>query len=184
MKSTRVLKAAGLVLAAVVLGLLTVQGSYALWNKAVSANAGTIQAASFDVEMKSSAGTSLMTLDSGAKGTVPLNAGTVNAGASAFTGVQLANKSNAGGQFTIRASAGTPITSGPWRVEHRIVPGTDPAACTAAAYKASTADTADIPKGGAGVFCFQISLAETASIQGQQVALTVPLEVVQIGKER
>lgn len=184
MKSIRVLKAAGLVLAAVVLGLLTVQGSYALWNKAVSVNAGTIQAASFDVEMTSANGSSLMTRANGSKGTVPLNAGTVNAGASSYTGVKLTNMSNASGEFTLRASAGTPITSGLWSVEHRVVPGTEPAACSAAAYKAATARTSDIPKGEAGVFCFQITLAETARIQGEQVALTVPLEVVQIGKER
>ena len=48
-KSLRALKAAGLILAAVVLGLMTVQGSYALWNSAVTANAGTIQAADFSI---------------------------------------------------------------------------------------------------------------------------------------
>lgn len=49
MKSLRALKAAGLILAAVVLGLMTVQGSYALWNAAVPSNAGIIQAADFQV---------------------------------------------------------------------------------------------------------------------------------------
>ncbi|MCC9205449.1 hypothetical protein [Arthrobacter sp. zg-Y769] len=47
MKST--LKAAGLILAAVVLGLLTVQGTYALWNTTAPSNAGTIQAADFRI---------------------------------------------------------------------------------------------------------------------------------------
>ena len=49
MKSLRALKAAGLVLVAVVLGLMTVQGSYALWNTTAPSNAGTIQAADFRV---------------------------------------------------------------------------------------------------------------------------------------
>ncbi|MBO0908173.1 hypothetical protein [Arthrobacter sunyaminii] len=52
MKSLRALKATGLILAAVVLGLMTVQGSYALWNAAVPSNAGTIQAADFKVTVK------------------------------------------------------------------------------------------------------------------------------------
>ena len=51
MKSTTTLKAAGLVLIAVVLGMLTVQGSYALWNKSVSSNAGTVQAADFRISL-------------------------------------------------------------------------------------------------------------------------------------
>ena len=51
MKSLRALKAAGLILAAVVLGLMTVQGSYALWNAAVPSNAGTIQAADFSIKV-------------------------------------------------------------------------------------------------------------------------------------
>ena len=49
MKSLRALKAAGLILAAVVLGLMTVQGSYALWNAAVSAPAASVQAADFSI---------------------------------------------------------------------------------------------------------------------------------------
>ncbi|MFB9798452.1 hypothetical protein ACFFON_16065 [Arthrobacter citreus] len=49
MKSLRALKAAGLILAAVVLGLMTVQGSYALWNAAFSVTPGTVQAADFNI---------------------------------------------------------------------------------------------------------------------------------------
>ncbi|WP_104055259.1 MULTISPECIES: hypothetical protein [unclassified Arthrobacter] len=49
MKSLRALKATGLILAAVVLGLMTVQGSYALWNAAVPSNAGTVQSADFNI---------------------------------------------------------------------------------------------------------------------------------------
>ncbi|WAP51141.1 hypothetical protein OL239_14825 [Arthrobacter sp. ATA002] len=57
MKNLRVLKAAGLIVAAVVLGLMTVQGSYALWNAVVPSNAATIQAADFRVKV----GPTLMT---------------------------------------------------------------------------------------------------------------------------
>ncbi|UWX97993.1 hypothetical protein N2K95_04800 [Arthrobacter zhaoxinii] len=51
MNSLRSLKAAGLILAAVVLGLMTVQGSYALWNTIAPSNAGTIQAADFRIDV-------------------------------------------------------------------------------------------------------------------------------------
>ena len=47
MKST--MKAAGLILAAVVLGLMTVQGTYALWNATATYAPGTVQAADFNI---------------------------------------------------------------------------------------------------------------------------------------
>lgn len=49
MKSLRVLKATALVAIAVVLGLVTAQGSYALWNASATAKAGTIQSADFSI---------------------------------------------------------------------------------------------------------------------------------------
>ena len=58
MKTPRVLKAAGLIVAAVVLGLMTVQGSYALWNAAVTSNPGTVQAADFKILVNGSEMTS------------------------------------------------------------------------------------------------------------------------------
>ena len=48
-KSLRALKAAGLILAAVALGLMTVQGSYALWNATVNTAPSTVQAADFSI---------------------------------------------------------------------------------------------------------------------------------------
>ncbi|MCQ1954404.1 SipW-dependent-type signal peptide-containing protein [Arthrobacter sp. zg-Y238] len=47
MKST--VKAAGLILSAVVLGLMTVQGTYALWNATATSTPGTVQAADFKI---------------------------------------------------------------------------------------------------------------------------------------
>lgn len=184
MKSLRVLKAAGLVLAALVLGLMTAQGSYALWNAGTQANAGTIQAASFDVVMDNGTGPVLMTQADGSKGTVALNVGTVNAGSSAYTRVVLTNNSNAGGSFTINASAGAAqISSFPelWTVQHRAVSGTDPGACNAALFNASQPQTVDIPKGASGMICFQVTLAGSANIQGQASTITVPLSAAQVG---
>ena len=184
MKSLRALKAAGLILAAVALGLMTVQGSYALWNSAVSTNAGTIQAASFKVEMNNGKGPVWMTQDNGSQGVVELNVGTVNAGASVYTGVRLTNKSDAGGTFTLRASAG-PAEISPssalWSVEHRAVSGTDLGACKAALFTSSQVQTTDIAKDGSGVICFKVSLAETAKIEGQPFTIKIPLSVAQAG---
>lgn len=185
MKSIRVLKAAGLVLAAVVLGLMSAQASYALWNTAATTDAGSIQAAGFDVRMDNGTGRPvLMTQADGTRGTVPLNAGTVNAGSSAYTAVVLSNDSNAGGEFTIRASvtgaAQTPAGD-LWRVAHRAVPGNDPASCNAALFAATAAQTVDIPKGASGTICFEVSLAASANIQGQASTISIPLSAAQVG---
>ncbi|MBD7996057.1 hypothetical protein H9639_12180 [Arthrobacter sp. Sa2CUA1] len=183
MKSLRALKAAGLIFAAVVLGLMTVQGSYALWNAGAAANAGTIQAASFDVKMDNGTGTVLMTQANGQPATLGLKTGPVNAGDSAYTGVVLTNDSNAGGPFTVRASADAAQTSSPalWSVEHRAVAGADLGACNAALFTSSQAQTTDIPKGGSGVICFKVSLTASANIQGQASTINIPLSVAQVG---
>ena len=186
MKSLRALKAAGLIFAAVALGLMTAQGSYAVWNAGTTAAAGTVQSASFDVEMDNGSGAPvLMTQADGSQGTVALNVGTVNAGASAYTGVKITNKSNAGGQFTIRTSvAGAPQFSAAgnlWTIQHRAVSGTNPAACNAELFAGSQAQTVDLPKGTSGIICFQVSLAATANIQGQVTAISVPLTAAQVG---
>ncbi len=97
MKSLRALKAAGLVLAAVVLGLMTVQGSYALWNAVVTSNAGTIQSANFsirvnDVEMASLAQP------------VPLKLPELKVGTSTFIPVTVKNNVNATSAMLVQPS--------------------------------------------------------------------------------
>lgn len=184
MNCLRVLKAAGLVLAALVLGLMTAQASYALWNAGTTVEAGTIQAASFDVVMDNGTGPVLMTQADGSQGTLALNVGTVNAGSASYTGVLLTNNSDAGGSFTINASAGAAqVSSFPelWTIQHRAVAGTDLGACNAALFTGSQAQTVDIPKGGSGIICFQVTLAESANIQGQVSTITVPLSAAQVG---
>lgn len=88
MKSLRVLKAAGLILAAVVLGLMTVQGSYALWNAAVPSNAGTVQSADFKILVN---GVEMTTLQQ------PLNLdlAEIKPNASSYTSFNVTNKVNA-----------------------------------------------------------------------------------------
>lgn len=82
----KALKAAGLIAAAVVLGLLTTQGSYALWNTTAPANAGTIQAADFKVLVNN--------VDMSKDTPIALNIGELAPGGSAYTSLTVTNKVN------------------------------------------------------------------------------------------
>ncbi|MFZ3417172.1 hypothetical protein [Arthrobacter sp. 3Tela_A] len=109
MKSVRALKAAGLVLTAVVLGLMTVQGSYALWNAAVSVKPGTVQAANFSilvnkVEM------------AGPQQTVNLpGLSAIKPGESTSATVQIENKSNASSNMKVQPTISVDPASGAFR---------------------------------------------------------------------
>lgn len=85
MKSLRVLKAAGLILTAVVLGLMTVQGSYALWNAAAVSSPGTLQAADFSIKVNG---------QEMAGQTVPLTLGELLPGKTAYTAIDVKNNVN------------------------------------------------------------------------------------------
>lgn len=197
MKSTRALKATGLVLIAVVLGLLTVQGSYAFWNKAAAANAGTIQSANFQVSLTdaiSGGVTENMTLDDGTPVTLLLSTtptGVVIPGGKTYAGVQLGNLTDAGGDFSIRATTATPVILSPGsalasQLSIKVVNATalsqcsEPAIYTAAPV-AGTA-TKDIAKAATGVFCFEVSLAATmpASLSGKTAKVAIPIVVNQL----
>ncbi len=197
MKSTQALKATGLVLIAVVLGMLTVQGSYALWNQATSASAGTIQAADFRVSLTDTvaSGTTDMTLADGTAATLSLSttpAGVVIPGQSTYAGVELGNETNAGGVFTIRASTSTPVVDNnagsllaPY-LTLKVVAAKSLSQCNQAAMfeTATSSGTAaiDITKAGTGVFCFQVSLAATmpTSLIGQSATVAIPITVNQL----
>lgn len=198
MKSTRTLKAAGLVLIAVVLGLLTVQGSYALWNQAASSNAGTIQAADFRIGLTdATSGTETnMTLDNGTSARLSLSttpAGVVNPGQSTYAGVQVANVTNAGGDFTVQATTGAPIISNnnptlplAPHLSIKTATATTLQGCNSPALFAAATTSApaslEIAKDGTGVFCFQLTLAASmpASLSGQSAAISVPITVNQV----
>ncbi len=198
MRTPRALKAAGLVLAAVVLGLLTVQGTYALWNAAVSSNAGTVSAADFRVSLTDGPTnrTTNMTLDDGtaagkpatlALSTTPV--GVLVPGRPIYAGVQLGNVTNAGGDFNIRATAGAPkITnfSGSGIADNLVVKAAAAATvaqCQSATLYANAASTANvlIAKNASAVLCFQVTLAANApgSLQGQSASISIPLTVDQ-----
>jgi predicted ribosomally synthesized peptide with SipW-like signal peptide len=196
MRRFRLMKAAGLVLAAVLLGLLAVQGSYALWNQAASANAGTVQAADFRVSLTDTqtSNTTNMTLSDGTAAAIALTtspAGAVVPGLATYAGVQLGNVTNAGGPFTIRAAIGsTPTVSdaGSGLASYltvKAVAATSLDQCSSAALYTSALVT-DLPnmtiaKGGTGVFCFQVALSAAipAALAGSAAGVTIPIVVTQ-----
>lgn len=197
MKSMNALKAAGLILVAILLGMLAVQGSYALWNKAASSNAGTVKAADFRVSLTDTDTNRVtdMTLANGTAATLALSSlatGVVIPGQSTYAGVRIANLTDAGGVFTVRASTGAPIVQGaagsslaPYLSIRAVSAGTLSQCNQSATYVGSSTSgpaTADIAKNGTGVFCFQIALAATmpASLTGQSAKISVPILVNQL----
>ena len=194
MKSARTLKAAGLVLIAVVLGMLTVQGSYALWNKSVSSNAGTVQAADFRISLTDTDANKVidMTLPSGAAAALSLTttaAGAVMPGQSIYAGVSVGNVTDAGGDFTVRASTAAPIVSNSAFEGHLTISSaaaTSLSQCSDASLyaDAKSYETAivDIAKDATGVFCFQLTLSASmpASLSGQTTTVAIPITVNQL----
>lgn len=197
MKSMHALKAAGLVLVAILLAMLTVQGSYALWNKAVSSNAGTVKAADFRISLTDTDTNRVtdMTLANGTAATLSLStapAGLIIPGQSTYSGVRVGNVTDAGGVFTVRASTGVPIVennTGASLAPYlfiKTVAATSLSQCSQSAIYAgaptSGTATSDIAKNGTGVFCFQFTLAATmpASLSGQSAKIAVPILVNQL----
>jgi len=197
MQSTRTIKATGLVLLAVVLGLLTVQGSYALWNTAAASSAGSVQAADFRVSLTDTKTSQItdMTLADGTAANLSLSTtptGVLTPGQSTYAGVQLGNVTNAGGDFTIRAGTGTPAI-GPGGTSPlapylgiKVVAATALSQCSQPSLyeqaPASGTATLDIAKAKSGVFCFQLTLAATmpASLSGQTAKVAIPIIVNQL----
>jgi len=183
------LKATGLVLCAVLLGLVAVQGTYALWSAAVQTADGNLQAASFNVEMDGGSGVVMMRQPDGSQGTVGLATaplGPVNAGQSVYAGVKLTNLTDAGGSFTLAASAGQPVLGGPLAhllaVEQRAVAGSDLAACSdPALFAGSAGRNLELPKSASGLLCFRVTLSAAANAEGQTSTISIPLTVEQKG---
>lgn len=197
MKSAYAVKASGLVLMAVVLALLTVQGSYALWNTAASSDAGTVQGADFRISLTDtlSGHVTDMTLDDGTVASLALSstsAGTVIPGHSSYSGVQVENLTDAGGAFTVRASTGTPIIGGSTGsslaqyLSLTTVSATSLAECSQGALYDGVVSTGsatiEIAKNGTGVLCFQITLSATmpGSLTGQSAQVAIPITVNQL----
>lgn len=195
MRTKRRLQAAALTAVAVVLGLFTVQGTYALWSAAASASPGTITSASFDTALTAvnTGQTTTMTLADGSAATLTLSpAGTLGPGTSVYGGVVVTNNTNAGGQFNTAITAGQPTIA---NVSGGTLAGyvTVNAKTAASSAECSTATgfasigtaglvSPTVAKGGSTVFCFQVSLSSSApsTVKGQAVNISLQLTARQL----
>ena len=184
MRTKTLLKASALLAAAVVLGLLSVQGTYALWSRVVPVEAGTIQAADFRVTL-ADVGTNAavdMVDASGKTALLPLQpSGLVSSTVPAYAGVKVSNVTNAGSDFAVRARIGQ-ASAGDLVIKTRVVPA-DTTSCGAVDFTGA-GGTAEVTlaKGTSAVFCFQLALASTApqTLSGTQAKMTVPIIVDQL----
>ncbi|GAA1672287.1 hypothetical protein GCM10010977_17560 [Citricoccus zhacaiensis] len=185
MRIKTMMRTAGVISLAVVAGLLGVGGTWALWNVAVPAEMGTVQAADFRVELNGSP----MTVN-GMAATVALEKpGTaLTPKTPVYSIITVKNAANAGGRFSIRATMGTPTaqSSDPilaanlkGHVLTAQMPGST--TCADATYTAQPA-TATIAKGATARYCVKMSLpADTpAMLTPSTATVTIPVTATQI----
>ncbi|OAE02715.1 hypothetical protein [Arthrobacter sp. OY3WO11] len=195
MRIKRTLQAAGLIAAAVMMGLLTVQGTYALWSATAVAAPGSVSSASFTVNLTAtpSGQVTTMTLLDGRPANLALTPdAALLPGMSVYAGVVVTNSTDAGGTFNTVATAGQPAManlSGGALSQYLSVSGKAAASaadCSAASgyapLGASGLATPAVPKSGSTVICFQVTLSSSApsTVKGQAVAITLPLTVRQL----
>jgi hypothetical protein len=195
MRIPRPLRAAALIAAAVVLGLMAVQSTYALWKAATSAAPGTVSAASFDVRLNAtpSGETTTMTLLAGTPASINVGTATGLApGTPVYASVLVSNNSNAGGTFD------TSITAEPASVSNVGIGSLKQHVTVSAKFAASVADcntasgyapltsagltSAAVHKAASTVLCFQVSLnpATPALLKGQAVDISVRITASQL----
>lgn len=196
MRIPRTLRAAALIAAAVILGLLTVQGTFALWKAGTSTAPGTVSAASFDVSLSASPSgqASNMTLSGGTlSASINLGSSTsLGPGTPVFASLQIGNNSNAGGTFNTRIAAEPATvsdTNGGSLSQYVTVSAKNvstAAECsTTTGYSPLAAPgltSSALPKGASTVLCFQVSLnsATPASLKGQAVNISVRITASQL----
>jgi hypothetical protein len=193
MRIPRHLRAAALIAAAVLLGLLTVEGSYALWSVAASAAPGTVTSASFDVNLSGpSTPSTNMTLAGGQSAIVSVNpSGSLTPGIAVYSNVSVTNNSDAGGQFNLSVATGPAAKSnvGPGDLAQYLTISAkfaaNAAACGTTAYTniaaAGLAPVA-VAKLASTTLCFEVKLASNApaAVKGQSVTITIPLSATQL----
>jgi len=198
MRGPRALRAAALIAAAVLLGLLTVQGTYALWNAATTGAPGTVQAASFTVNLTGtpSGQATPMTLAGGQSASLALTTqnAVLSPGTATYANVLVGNASDAGGAFSIGVTAGAPTlvnNAGGSLATYLTVnakTGTTAADCTATTgystplNATSSLTSAAVPKAASIYMCFEVRLssAAPAAVKGQSVNITIPLTARQL----
>ena len=195
MRIPRMLRAGALIAAAVVLGLLAVQGTYALWNAGTSTAPGTVSSASFDVSLSASPSgqATNMSLPGGTSATINLGSATTLApGTPVYASLVTSNNSNAGGTFSTSITAGQATVSnvGLGSLAQYVTVSAKFASavadCTTAtgytALASAELTSAAVPKATSTVLCFQVSLSTSTSmlLKGQAVNISLPLTARQL----
>jgi hypothetical protein len=196
MGNPRSLRAAALIAVAVLLGLLAVQGSYALWNAMVSTAPGTVSAASFTVNLTGSPSgqATPMTLAGGQSASLALTAqnAVLTPGTATYANVLVGNASDAGGAFSISVTAenATVANTGGGALAQYLTVSAKSAAATAdcavttnySPLTSAGVTSAAVPKGGTTVMCFEVRLstAAPAAVKGQAANITIPLTARQL----
>ena len=175
----RMLTMAGLVLAATLLGLLTVQGTLALWNTTASSTAQSLATAEFAVSVKSGEGATQYLTDGDS---VVALAGQNNLlpGETRTTAIRVGNASNAGsGTFRARVTVGTPVATG--ELKNQLTLSITKAAGNDCS-KTAQDSTVDLAQDQSALFCLHTKLSATApaTMSGSKNSISVPLNAAQL----
>ncbi|MCC3266556.1 hypothetical protein [Arthrobacter gengyunqii] len=179
-KSLRALKATCLILAAVVLGLMTVQGSYALWNAAVPSNAGTIQSADFKILVTQNGSTAEMkTLSQ----PLNLNLAQIKPSESSYTSISVTNSVNASRAMAVKPTIAVGLATEGFAEYLSVQAAVKPAGltCEMAPYT-GLQNLGEIAQNGTKEICLKATLKANTpiSILGKTTSLPVTLTVSQI----
>lgn len=186
MRTKNMLLTAVVIGLAVVAGLCGVGGTWALWNASVQSAAGTVQAATFDIQVNR------QSIPAGAQSvSVQLEdpAARLTPSTKVYAAVTLTNATNASTPLKVRADLGVPQPASSTASEMRqsLVLGTAPltgGTCTSLAPTAysTTAKTVQIAKGGSATYCVEVALKSSApsTLSGKTVDVVLPLTVSQL----
>jgi hypothetical protein len=166
MRITARLKAAALIGLAVVVGLLGVGGTWALWNVAVPSGAGAVQAADFNIQLNNA--------PMGATATATPETGTpLTPNTPVYARVDIKNATNAGTPMSVVAvmdpprivNASTSTLGATLTVRAAQTSASE--SCADASYPASNTSAATaITEDGTGRFCLRMSLPDKAAPTG------------------
>lgn len=178
MRTTAALKATALIAIAVLMALLTVQGTLALWNATASSKNQTVQSADFAVTVRTpDGGTARLS------GTQTISVGGLTGltpGTSRTVPVQVTNATDAGnGTFKARITAGTPQVSG--TLAGYLTASIRPAQSTDCS-SVRTGTSIDLAQNATGVFCLTAALSANApaTLGGTTGAVTITLTAQQL----
>lgn len=179
MKAT--LKAAALVALAVVLGLATVQGSLALWNKSVAVTPGSVSGADFNV-LVTGAGDVAKSVSTNGKPTQVVLAGIdgLKPGGSKTIPVRVENATDASsGTFRIRTALAKPVITGTLSQQlSATIESSVAGSCT----QRSAGSSKEIAQGASFTFCLtvQMKAGVPASFAGSTAEVAVDVTAAQL----